>query len=162
MPSDSHTPVSLPDYIARTIDERASFCFGCGPANPEGLHLAFAVVAQDETLVTARATVTLTRLHEGPPGYLHGGIVATLMDEAMSKLNRPLNVLAMTRKLEVDYLRPCPVETPLVLEAEHVRRDGRKLFHSATITHPDGTVLARATGFFLAIDPSVLDAAFER
>ena len=113
-------------------------------------------------LITARATVSLTRLHEGPPGYLHGGIIATLLDEAMSKLNRPLDVLAMTRNLEVEYLRPCPIETPLALVAQHDRRDGRKLFHSATITHPDGTVLARARGFFLAIDPTILNATFER
>lgn len=162
MSSESHAPLSVPPSIARTIDERASFCFGCGPANPEGLHLSFAVEAKDGNRIIASATVYLTRLHEGPPGFLHGGIVATLMDEAMSKLNRPLNVMAMTRNLEVDYFRPCPVETPLALVAEHDRRDGRKLFHTATITHPDGTILARAKGFFLAIDPSVLSAAFER
>lgn len=160
--SESHAPISLPPAVAQTIDERASHCFGCGPANPEGLHLSFSMSAVDSERVTATATVKLTRLHEGPPGYLHGGIIATLMDEAMSKLNRPLNVLAMTRNLEVDYLRPCPIETPLLLVAEYERRDGRKLFHTATITHPDGTLLARAKGFFLVIDPSILNAVFER
>ncbi len=74
----------------------------------------------------------------------------------MSKLNRPLDVLAMTRNMEVDYLRPSPLHLPLTLTGRHLRRDGRKLFHSAELTHPDGTVLARAKGFFLVIDPDLL------
>lgn len=106
--------------------------------------------------IAATAIVNLNGYYEGPPGYLHGGIIATLMDEAMSKLNRPLGLLAMTRNLEVDYLRPCPILTELTLTALHVRRDGRKLFHLATLTHPDGTILARAKGFFLVVDRALL------
>ena len=87
---------------APTIDEQAGHCFGCGPANPEGLHLVFWFDAEAQT---ATALVNLTRNHEGPRGHIHGGIIATLMDEAMSKLNRPLGVIAMTRHMEVDYLR---------------------------------------------------------
>ena len=59
-------------------------------------------------------------MHEGPPGHIHGGIVAALLDEAMSKLNRPLNVLAMTRHMEIDYLRPAPLYQPLVLIGRHL------------------------------------------
>ncbi len=80
----------------------------------------------------ATATVELTELHQGPPGYIHGGIVATLCDEAMSKLNRPLNVLAMTRHMEVDYLRPAPLHTPLTLTARHLRREGSQAASSST------------------------------
>ena len=80
------------------------------------------------------------------------------MDEAMSKLHRPLNVIAMTRNMEIDYLRPSPLYVPLTLRATHLRREGRKLFHQAELIHPDGTVLARAKGFFLAIEPHVLAA----
>jgi uncharacterized protein (TIGR00369 family) len=114
------------------------------------------VDSSDPQTITASATVQLTRLHEGPPGLIHGGIIATLLDEAMSKLNRPLGVLAMTRHINVDYLRPSPLETPLTLRATHLRRDGRKLFHSAELLAPDSTVLARAQGLFLVIDPALL------
>jgi acyl-coenzyme A thioesterase PaaI-like protein len=153
MSSETHVPNSL---TSRTIDERANFCFGCGPDNPQGLHLSFVIDSADHENITATATVNLTRLYEGPPGYLHGGIIAVLMDEAMSKLNRPLDVLAMTRNMEVDYLRPSPINTPLRLVGRHLRRDGRKLYHSAELIHPDGAVLARAKGFFLIIDPALL------
>ncbi len=157
MPPESHVPPSLASTEeARTIDERANFCFGCGPQNPEGLHLSFIIDSADPQNITAIATVKLARVHEGPPGHIHGGIIATLLDEAMSKLNRPLDVLAMTRNMEVDYLRPAPLYTPLTLIGRHLRREGRKLFHTAELTHPDGAVLARAKGLFLVIDPALL------
>jgi len=143
---------------APTIDEQAGHCFGCGPANPEGLHLVFTLGAEDG-LPIATAQVNLTRLHEGPPGHIHGGIIATLMDEAMSKLNRPLGVIAMTRHMEVDYLRPSPLHCELVLTGRHVRREGRKLFHEAELKLPDGTVLARAEGIFIVLDPALVAAA---
>jgi acyl-coenzyme A thioesterase PaaI-like protein len=140
-----------------TLDERASHCFACGPDNPQGLHLTFTI---DHEKITTTAHLQLTRLHEGPPGYIHGGIIATLMDEAMSKLNRPLNVLAMTRHMEVDYLRPAPLHQPLVLIGTHLNRQGRKLFHRAELQLSDGTVLARANGLFIAISEKVLAAGF--
>lgn len=150
-----------PDSMAGnpTLDERASHCFGCGPANPQGLHLVFTTSTDDPEHPTATAQVQLDRHHEGPPGYLHGGLVATLLDEAMSKLNRPLNVLAMTRHMEVDYLRPVPLFEPLIVISRHLRRDGRKLFHQAEIQVPNGVVLARAKGLFIVIDERMLVAA---
>ena len=136
------------------------------PANPQGLHLTFTTDTSDPESITAIANVQLDRMHEGPPGHIHGGIVAALLDEAMSKLNRPLNVLAMTRHMEVDYLRPAPLYQPLILTARHLSRatkpDGtpdRKLFHQAELQRPDGTVLARSKGLFIALDEKVLAAA---
>ncbi len=159
-----HTPPSM-DTIP-TIDERANHCFGCGPANPQGLHLVFTTDASNPEAITATAHVQLDRMHEGPPGHIHGGIVAALLDEAMSKLNRPLNVLAMTRHMEVDYLKPAPLYQPLVLVARHINRptrpDGspdRKIFHHAELQRPDGTVLARSKGLFIALDEKILAAA---
>ena len=162
VPSDSHLPAGLAPSLARTVDERTNFCFGCGPDNPQGLHLTFTVDAADPKNITATSTVSLSRMHEGPPGYIHGGILATLIDEAMSKLNRPLDVLAMTRHMEVDYLRPAPLHTPLTLTARHLRREGRKLFHSAELSAQDGTVLTRGKGLFLVVDAALVSAHLAR
>jgi acyl-coenzyme A thioesterase PaaI-like protein len=152
-----HTPVSLEGDS--TIDERANHCFGCGPANPQGLHLEFVTDTTDPDLPTATSLFQLDRFHEGPPGHIHGGIVATLLDEAMSKLNRPLNVLAMTRHMEIDYLQPVPLYQQLILTSRHLRREGRKLFHQAEIQHPDGAVLARSKGLFIVVDERLLAIA---
>jgi acyl-coenzyme A thioesterase PaaI-like protein len=153
---ESHAPVGVDAETAKTIDERANHCFGCGAENPQGLKLEFEVSQDEAGVITATSLFTMTRMHEGPPGHIHGGIIATLLDEAMSKLNRPLNVLAMTRSLTVDYLRPSPLYVPLRLVGTHVRRDGRKVLHSAELQAEDGTVLARGEGFFLVIDPGML------
>ena len=157
-----HAPSSL-QQTNPTIDERASHCFGCGPANPQGLHLTFTTDASNPDAITATCHFQLTRLYEGPPGYIHGGIIATLLDEAMSKLNRPLNILAMTRHMEIDYLRPAPLHQPLVLISRHLHRpthhDGtpsRKIHHQAELQLPDGTILARAKGLFIVIDEAHL------
>lgn len=156
MPLENQEPANIVPQIVSTIDERAAHCFGCGADNPEGLHLHFTIDSTDPANITATTTVNLTRLHQGPPGYIHGGIIATLMDEAMSKLNRPLNVIAMTRHLSVDYLRPAPLGVALTLVGQHTSRHGRKIHHSAELRHPDGTILAQAKGFFLVIDPALL------
>lgn len=151
-----HTPPSMDSNPS--LDELGNHCFGCGPNNPQGLHLTFTPDTSDPTRITTTAHIELTRLHEGPPGYIHGGIIATLLDEAMSKLNRPLNVLAMTRHMEIDYLRPAPLHQTLILTATHLSRPnnhdgspGRKLHHQCELKLPNGTVLARSKALFIVI-----------
>lgn len=152
--STRHAPDGNP-----AIDERANHCFGCGPANPHGLHLVFSTDTSVPGFPVATAHVQLEQFHEGPPGYVHGGLIATLLDEAMSKLNRPLDVLAVTRHMEIDYLRPVPLYHPLTLVGRHSHRDGRKLFHQAEILAHDGTTLARGKGVFIQLDKALLARA---
>jgi uncharacterized protein (TIGR00369 family) len=155
--SSRHSPTSMDGNP--TIDERANHCFGCGPANPQGLHLVFSTDTTVPESPITTAHLQLDRLHEGPPGYVHGGIIATLLDEAMSKLNRPLDVLAVTRHMEVDYLRPVPLFQPLTLVGRHSHREGRKLFHQAEILAADGIALARGKGVFIQLDKALLARA---
>ena len=122
-------------------------CFGCGAANPVGLHLLFSL-AEVGTIV---CQVTVPDTYEGPNGYLHGGIIATLMDEAMSKAVRAQGFLAMTRNMEVDYLRPVPSGEPLRLEGKVTQNEGRKHWAEARILSAEGTVLAEGKGLFIAV-----------
>lgn len=149
--TETHVPADSLDAVAVAIQQASNQCFGCSASNPQGLHLTFSLDSSHPDRITSTSIVNLTRLHEGPPGYIHGGIIATLLDEAMGKLNLPLGVIGMTRHMEVDYLRPAPLHTSLTLVGTHILRDGRKLHHRAELMHPDGTVLARAKGLFLVI-----------
>jgi len=124
-------------------------CFGCGEANPAGLHLEF-LLAADHTVV---CLATLPETFEGPPGYLHGGIIATLLDETMSKSVRAKGFTAMTRHLEVDYLRPVPSGAPIRMEGRMLQSDGRKHWIEARIVNAEGTVLARSKGLFVEVHP---------
>ena len=127
-------------------------CFGCGLANKAGLQLKFFVDADHTIVCRAR----IAKRFQGPPGYVHGGIIATLLDEAMSKANRQFGILAMTRQMEVEYLKPVPLSTPIVLTAHYRSGEGRKHRCEAEIAAEDGTVLARGKALFIAVDPAYL------
>ncbi len=124
-------------------------CIGCGQANRSGLRLKF-FVDEQQTIV---CRVRLPRRFEGPPGYAHGGVIATLLDEAMSKANRQFGILAMTRQMEVEYLKPVPLATPLLLTGRHIEASGRVHRCEAEITSESGTTLARAKAVFLKVSP---------
>lgn len=127
-------------------------CFGCGPANEHGLKLRFSL---DHETGTSTAKVKLARRFEGPPGHIHGGIIATLMDEAMGKVNKIHGVVAMTRHMEIDYLRPSPLGQVLTVTGRFLRREGRKIFMEGEIHNAAGDLLVRSKGLFIVIDPAV-------
>jgi uncharacterized protein (TIGR00369 family) len=122
-------------------------CFGCGVTNPAGLHLEF-FLTEDHSVVSMPV---VPRAFDGHPGYLHGGIIATLLDEAMSKSVRARGSVAMTRHMEVDYLRPVPSGVPVRIEARVTHHEGRKRWSEARIVNADGTVLAQSKGLFVEI-----------
>jgi uncharacterized protein (TIGR00369 family) len=124
-------------------------CFGCGPANTGGLHLQF-FRAPDSSVVS---TPVIPGTFDGHPGYLHGGIIATLLDEAMSKSVRALGKSSMTRKMEVDYRRPVPSSQEIRITGRVVRSEGRKNWVEAVIEDAEGIELARASGLFIEVSP---------
>lgn len=126
-------------------------CFGCGAGNAVGLRLAFSTAHSEGSGGAVVAEATISDQYEGPPGYLHGGIIATLLDEAMSKANRAQAVTAMTRQMSVEYLRPVPSGAPIRIEGRVVRVEGRKRWTEAQIANADGVLLASATALFIAI-----------
>jgi uncharacterized protein (TIGR00369 family) len=127
-------------------------CFGCGEANQHGLQLEF-LLAEDGTVV---CPVSIPEQFEGHPGFLHGGIIATLLDESMSKAVRARGLTAMTRHLEVDYRRPVPSRVPIRLEGRIVRDEGRKHWVEATIFDAESGILAHGKGVFVEVRPARL------
>jgi uncharacterized protein (TIGR00369 family) len=130
--------------LAHAVQNR---CFGCGQANPTGLHLEF-LLAEDGAVV---CLATVPGRFDGHPGYLHGGIIATLLDETMSKAARARGLTAMTRQMEIDYLRPVPSGAPLHMEGSIVRSEGRKHWTEAKILNAKGTALAEGKGLFVEV-----------
>jgi uncharacterized protein (TIGR00369 family) len=124
-------------------------CFGCGQANSSGLKLEF-FFAPDGTVV---CPATISDQFEGPHGFLHGGIIATLLDESMSKAVRAKGPTAMTRHMEIDYRRPVPSGAPIRMESRVVRSEGRKHWAEAHILDGDGTILAQGKGLFVEVKP---------
>lgn len=127
-------------------------CFGCGATNESGLRLEFTTLPGPEL----RATVTLGARFCGPPGLVHGGILATVLDEALAQLPPALGVVALTRELSVRYLRRVPVGTTAEVVARVRARSGRTLELVSSLVGRDGKVLAEASGTFEEIDPGSL------
>ncbi|MCR2799305.1 PaaI family thioesterase [Microbacterium sp. zg-Y818] len=94
--------------------------------------------------------VSLGAAFTGPPGRVHGGTVATVLDHAMGALLFHLGRPSFTARLEIDYLAAAPLGAPLDLRANVERVDGRKSYVRATVSI-DGAVAARATGLFLTM-----------
>src|SRR5580704_14145180 len=127
-----------------------NYCFGCGTSNPDGMRLRF---SYDETRGCFVCRFRLGRRFTGPPGHCHGGIIAAILDDAMGKVNRLRDVVALTVQITVNYLKPVPLNQPLRVESREVRVRGRRHFNLAEILNQEGDVLARGRGTFIAIDP---------
>jgi len=89
--------------------------------------------------------------YQGGGGMAHGGIIATLLDEAMGKVCRFREVRAVTAELNVEYLKPVRVQDEIVVEGWETDCKGRNLFHAGEIRNSAGDVLAKATGRFVII-----------
>ena len=86
--------------------------------------------------------------------FVHGGIVATLLDEVMAKVSRFEKDVAVTGELTVEYLKPVPVGEDLTVEGWEIERNGRLRMRQGEIRNSSGAVLARGRGKFVEIDPA--------
>jgi uncharacterized protein (TIGR00369 family) len=134
---------------------RKNHCFGCGHDNPQGMRLKFSL---DEHSREAVCHFKLSRKYTGPPGHAHGGIIATILDEAMGKVNKFRNVLALTGSMEIKYLKPVPLGQSLTVTAREQSVDGRRHVNLGEISNEKGETLARGTATFIAIDPEKMFA----
>lgn len=136
-------------------EDRNGRCFGCGPANPAGLRLRFF-----ETDDGAEVEYAVPSDLEGAPGIVHGGIQATLLDEAMCMTAyAKAGTGVVTGELTVRYLRPVPTATPLVVAGRITETRGRSFFIAGIIRLAgSGEELTRAQGRFFAAAPQETQA----
>jgi uncharacterized protein (TIGR00369 family) len=133
----------------------ANGCFGCGGANDDGMKLTF---VQDNERRKIAGRFVLGERYQGGGGMAHGGIIATLLDEAMGKVCRFRGVRAVTAELTVQYLKPVSVREEIIVEGwEEAEQKGRNLFHVGEIRNASGDVLARGKARFVIIgDPKTV------
>ena len=138
-----------PRHSTRMVRLQKKRCFVCGQDNDAGMKLRF---RYDKARNCYVCRFRLDERFMGPPGYIHGGIVATILDEVMGKVNKIHNVVALTRAMKIDYLRPVPLNQPLRAEGHAVSVEGRKHTNRGEILNSKGEVLARGDALFIAID----------
>jgi acyl-coenzyme A thioesterase PaaI-like protein len=109
-------------------------------------------------------TCTLGLVFEGPPAFAHGGISAMLLDQLLGYAASAAGHPGMTTRLEIRYLAPVPLQTPLRLTAEVGEVNGRRVTARGVIVtaaEPD-TVLVEASGTFAALRPEQAARMFGR
>jgi acyl-coenzyme A thioesterase PaaI-like protein len=120
-------------------------CFACGPDNQAGLQMHF-----DYEPDIARCRVVPNPNFSGWSDMLHGGVVATLLDEAMAHAAIAAGVRAVTARLEVRFRKAVPIGAPLVLEGKIVGRRGKMLDAVARLSGEDGTLYAEGSSRFIS------------
>lgn len=131
-------------------------CFGCSSDNPRGLALAFERKGE-----LVEAETVLGETFAGYDGLVHGGIVTTLLDEAMGWAILELaGRFAVTRTLQVDFRRPVFVDRPLRVEARlaGVESDGAVRVE-ASVFDLRARLLATAVGVWVLVRESRVRAA---
>src|SRR6266851_1238990 len=123
-------------------------CFGCGGDNAGGMKLTF---EQDNVNRKIVGRFVLGERYQGGGGFAHGGIIATLLDEAMGKVCRFREVRAVTAELTVEYLKPVSVQEEIVVEGWETEHKGRNIFMTGEIRDSAGEVLAKSRARFVVI-----------
>lgn len=115
-------------------------CFACGLENPDGLRLVWKIEGQ-----TMTTQFISPPKYQGWKGIVHGGILATLLDEAMTRLAGKLFGGAVTAEMTVRYKAPARIGELLIVRGEIVK-ESRIIEMKASITNESGTLIAYATG----------------
>jgi acyl-coenzyme A thioesterase PaaI-like protein len=115
-----------------------------GAANPLAPPMPVRVL-EDGSVVSE---ITMRPIHEGPPGAVHGGWVASLLDQLLGIANTVANIGGMTAELTVRYRKATPYGVPLTISARTDSVDGRRIYASGEIV-ANGVVTAEATGLFM-------------
>ena len=124
-------------------------CFGCCPDNPIGLHMEFFEDGDDVISFWHPQ-----EHYQGWVGVMHGGIVASLVDETFGwVVTRKLQTAGMTSKLEIRYKHPLSVnDSQYTIHAHITNRRAHLVFMSATIENAKGEVCVEAESVYYAFD----------
>ncbi len=114
-------------------------CFACGQQNPIGLKLSFHFEGDDYV-----TSLQIRPEYQGWAGIVHGGLLATALDETMARLLWEREINAITGRLEVRYRRPVAIGEQLQLRGRITRRRPPVVETEAWAIAADGAVVAEA------------------
>lgn len=130
--------------------DQLSYCYGCGRLNEHGLQIKSYWDGEETVCV-----FTPRPYHTAIPGYVYGGLIASLIDchstgtaaaAAYRQAGRGMDTLPafrfLTASLHVEYLRPTPIDKPLVVRGKIKEIKGRKVVVTTTLSS-DGEICAR-------------------
>jgi len=120
-------------------------CFVCGKANPNSIGVEWYL--DDDKKIEANFIFTIH--HQGPPGFVHGGATAAVLDEAMGLAIWQAGYRAVTVNLMIDYRKPVPLGEPILIRAAMSGKAKRRIETSGEIFLPDKSVAVFAKGIYV-------------
>jgi acyl-coenzyme A thioesterase PaaI-like protein len=134
--------------LAPLVTDHFHQCFGCGPGHPAGLRVRCFRTAEGVV-----SPVFVPQQYEGPPGGVHGGIVAAYLDEiCASAVVRGTGKIGVTGELTVRYVAPVPPERPVLGHGWLVTDHGKYVDVEARLEEFAGRkLLATAKGRFFPV-----------
>jgi len=131
----------------------SKMCFLCGVDNPIGLHLDF--WTDGEQVWT---DFTPREEHQGWPGVVHGGILATVLDETMGRVAFLHKEWMVTVRMETTFRRPATPGQPLRVTAHAEQWRGGRMTAIGQVLLADGSVAVEAHALYLRVPDTQKDA----
>ena len=94
----------------------------------------------------------------GPPGHVHGGAMAAVLDEAMGAVSWMNELPSVAATITISFLAMLPIETETRVEASIDKVEGRKVYLRSTLTDPSGRIVAEGSGLFIVLRDDQLQA----
>ncbi len=127
-------------------------CLLCGPSHPRGMRLDFKLREDGGVEAVVKGSKAL----EGYRGILHGGVIAALLDSAMTNCLFARGVKGLTAELKIRYLRPVALRAPFLVRAFPERAYGNFYALKAELLQ-DEILKAKGTGKFLSFSKISLE-----
>jgi uncharacterized protein (TIGR00369 family) len=127
--------------------ENDEMCFVCGKRNLDGLQLAFEPVGDDGI----RTEFTPQKRFQGWKDIVHGGIIATILDEVMVNAAYLRKIMAVSVKFQVTLRKPATVGERLIFRGKILKQGAKTLDVKAWAEQENGTIVAEATGLLMKV-----------
>ena len=132
--------------MAKVEPRKYPDCFGCGESNPIGLRLKYH--SEGDRLLTEFMPGDD---HQGWPGIVHGGIIASLLYEVMENLPYYRGIKVMMRGMETKFRRPAHTGEIIVATSWLSKDDGREMSVLGALNERNGRVIAEGKADLVAL-----------
>jgi uncharacterized protein (TIGR00369 family) len=139
----------------------SAMCFVCGTKNESGLKARFYDCEKEDGEQVLLTVVEPKDNHQSYPNRMHGGVSASLLDEAIGRalwVTEP-NVWGVTIDLSVKYRKPVPLDQTIYVESKITAKTARSFEGEGKIILADGTVCATASGKYFICPPEKISEA---
>ena len=127
-----------------------------GAINPIAVPMMITTSTDENGRINIVGSVTFSSAYEGPPGCVHGGVIAAHFDEVCGVAQSTTGNPGMTVNLTIDYRAPTPLNKPLEFRAHVASTEKRKIIIEASLHHGE-TICAEAKGIFVSMRPEIFE-----